>query len=469
VAIKKLYRTALKQKMLQNFKKEVEICSQIHHPNVVLFMGACTEQGQLSIVTELMPKGNLEEQLHNANNNFSLFSRLKMARDTALGMNWLHCSRPPIIHRDLKPSNLLIDANGTVKVCDFGLSTVKEVGDISQPAERVVPGTPLWMAPELMVGKGATDKTDVYGYGMVLWEIVTGEIPFPEMENFQVFKRAICVLGQRPPIPNDMLPGLKNLIERCWHKEPSQRPTFAEIISELDLIMIDTFIKDEDAAKFWKANFLEKDSVLWTDFANAIAKLFGFPHPYPHYNDIKFLCLKDLVAQKYIDKNMIDPPDMVTLERFGNILGYFGPLISNTSTSFLDKVHNYLKQKWFHGEMEKEQAEERLKEQPVGTFLVRLSSTKIGNFTITKVSRNGKVNHQRIDYQQNKGFGITVGTPNHGKKNVESECLVKLVGGVSDDLHLEKPCPGSRFEHLFDNQPAKPNPNSHIEGYVMDY
>ena len=89
----------------------------MNHPNVLLFMGACTVPGEMAIVMELCDNGNLEQLLHNDKTTLSLYRRLMMAKDTAVGMNWLHCSNPTIIHRDLKPSNLLIDKHGQIKVC----------------------------------------------------------------------------------------------------------------------------------------------------------------------------------------------------------------------------------------------------------------------------------------------------------------------------------------------------------------
>lgn len=80
-------------------------------------MGACTVPGEMAIVMEYCAQGNLEQLLHNKQSNLSLYRRLKMAKDAAIGMNWLHCSNPTIIHRDLKPCNLLVDHHGTIKVC----------------------------------------------------------------------------------------------------------------------------------------------------------------------------------------------------------------------------------------------------------------------------------------------------------------------------------------------------------------
>lgn len=142
-------------------------CSTIFHPNICLFMGACTLPGNFFIVSEFMPKGDMERMLRDKNIQFSLYQRMKMAKDAALGMNWLHCSNPMFIHRDLKSSNLLVDENGRVKVCDFGLSQIKQHGEVLKDLDSAK-GTPLWMAPEVMQFKEFNEKADVYSFGIVL-------------------------------------------------------------------------------------------------------------------------------------------------------------------------------------------------------------------------------------------------------------------------------------------------------------
>lgn len=91
--------------------------SRLNHPNVLLFMGACTVPGEMAIVTELCHRGNLEHLLHNERAQLSLYKRLEMAKEAAVGMAWLHGADPQIVHRDLKPSNLLVDKHGQIKVC----------------------------------------------------------------------------------------------------------------------------------------------------------------------------------------------------------------------------------------------------------------------------------------------------------------------------------------------------------------
>jgi sterile alpha motif and leucine zipper-containing kinase AZK len=160
VAVKKLHQQVLADSALEEFRKEVEIMTHLRHPNIVLLMGACTEQGNLMIITELLPKGDVQSILRNPNMKISLLKKLHMAKDVAQGMNWLHCSNPPIIHRDLKPSNLLVDENWTVKVCDFGLSAISRTEKITDGG--IAPGTPLWMSPEVLTGKPINEKVDIF-------------------------------------------------------------------------------------------------------------------------------------------------------------------------------------------------------------------------------------------------------------------------------------------------------------------
>src|SRR3989338_4013217 len=351
VAIKKLFKQDLKPENIAEFKKEVEICSRLHHPNVLLFMGACTKQNELSIVTELMPKGNLEVLLRNKELPLPLRKRMLWAKDAALGMNWLHKSSPPIIHRDLKPSNLLIDKHGTVKVCDFGLSAIKLTEKLQD--KDSIPGTPLWMAPEVLTGRPLDEKCDVYSFGIVLWEIFTREEPFPEFQSYREFKRAITLDNIRPPIPRDCPESLTSLMKRCWDPVPDRRPSFGEAIQLLDSVIIDATIpEDGNGNAFWKGQFLGKESVLWTPFAAVLAKFCNFPPP--ELSDPRWIALHAILAQREEDSHASPPPMVVTMERFGQVLSWFGPLeVRNPDADFtlLDRVLETLSQDWFHGDI----------------------------------------------------------------------------------------------------------------------
>jgi len=218
-------------------------------------MGACTSVGHLAIVSEFLPNGNLDTALRNDKLNLSLYRRMVFARDAALGINWLHCSNPQIIHRDLKPSNLLLDANNVVKVCDFGLSDAN-YGQYIVDRDSI-PGSPLWMAPEVMLGKPLNEKSDVYSFAICLWEIVTRKEPFPPevKTSIRTFRDAVCHLKVRPAIPPEIHPNLRELIEKCWEDEPMKRPSFGEIFKALENIMVDVAVSDPLGNDMWKKKF----------------------------------------------------------------------------------------------------------------------------------------------------------------------------------------------------------------------
>ena len=168
--------------MLKEFEQEVSTLASLRHPNVLQFLGVVVDGSRLSMVTELMPKGSLFNLIHNHSNiELDPKLRLRMALDVAKGMNQLHLCNPPIVHRDLKSPNLLVGLQWVVKVADFGTSRALKGEFLSTKKDG---GTPHWMSPEaLKGGQQITEKTDVWSFGMVLFEIVTRELPWQELES----------------------------------------------------------------------------------------------------------------------------------------------------------------------------------------------------------------------------------------------------------------------------------------------
>ncbi|KAG8074570.1 hypothetical protein GUJ93_ZPchr0006g43104 [Zizania palustris] len=171
VAIKVLKSDRLNENMEEEFKHEVCIMRKIRHKNIVRFLGACTKPTTLCIVTEFMKNGSVYDYLHKRKGSFKLPSLLKAAFDISKGMNYLHQNK--IIHRDLKTANLLMDEHELIKVADFGVARVKAESGV-MTAET---GTYRWMAPEVIEHKPYDSKADVFSFGVVLWELLTGMIP----------------------------------------------------------------------------------------------------------------------------------------------------------------------------------------------------------------------------------------------------------------------------------------------------
>ncbi|KAL4385152.1 hypothetical protein GQ457_15G001160 [Hibiscus cannabinus] len=229
VAVKKFLNQDLSGDSLEEFKSEVLIMKKVRHPNVVLFMGAVTRPPDLSIVTEFLHRGSLYRLIHRPNNQLDERRRLRMALDTARGMNYLHNCTPVIVHRDLKSPNLLVDKNWVVKVCDFGLSRMKHSTYLSSMSTA---GTAEWMAPEVLRNEPSDEKCDVYSFGVILWELSTLQQPWKGMNPMQVVG-AVGFQHRRLDIPDDVDPAIAEIITKCWHTDPKLRPTFAEIMAAL--------------------------------------------------------------------------------------------------------------------------------------------------------------------------------------------------------------------------------------------
>ncbi|KAL5557792.1 hypothetical protein UlMin_034003, partial [Ulmus minor] len=210
VAIKVLRTEHVNEMIHREFAQEVDIMRKMQHENVVRFIGACTRPPTLCIVTEFMSGGNVYDFLKQS------------AVDVSKGMNYLHQNN--IIHRDLKAANLLMDKDGVVKVSDFGVARVQA----QSGAMTAETGTYRWMAPEVIEHKPYDQKADVFSFGIFVWELLTGKLPY---DNLTPLQAAVGVVrkGLRPTIPAQTHAMLVELLERCWQQEPSIRPEFLEI------------------------------------------------------------------------------------------------------------------------------------------------------------------------------------------------------------------------------------------------
>ncbi|XP_015902500.2 serine/threonine/tyrosine-protein kinase HT1 [Ziziphus jujuba] len=219
---------ALAARLEKQFSREVHLLSRLHHQNVIKFKAACRKPPVYCVITEYLSEGSLRAYLHKLEHkSLPLQKLIVIALDIACGMEFIHSQR--VIHRDLKPENILIDRDFRLKVADFGIACEEAYCDSLADD----PGTYRWMAPELIKHKSYGRKVDVYSFGLILWEMVAGTIPYEDMNPIQA---AFAVVNKnlRPDIPGDCPPAMRALIEQCWSLQPDKRPEFWQIVKVLE-------------------------------------------------------------------------------------------------------------------------------------------------------------------------------------------------------------------------------------------
>jgi len=244
----------LATEVLQEMQREAKLLGNLRHPNVVSMMGICTTPP--CIVMDYCSKGSLFEviagarsQSNNMHNQSMWRRRVGLVRDIALGMTFLHSRQEPVIHRDLKSPNILIDSYWKGKVADLNLSrAIKEVDESSRMAAMstaVRPTNYRWLAPELLDSDTrASAASDVYALGIMMWEVLTWQIPFGRSSDPVIFRCLdkgerldIPAMNELPgPEPASTFPGLNRYIQwmkQCWSQDPKKRPTMAEVASTL--------------------------------------------------------------------------------------------------------------------------------------------------------------------------------------------------------------------------------------------
>jgi tRNA A-37 threonylcarbamoyl transferase component Bud32 len=212
-----------------DFLKEVEVFSRLRHPNILLFMGvSVTPQYKGLLITEYLEGGSLFDHLHKRGTKFTEERLINIALDMALGMNYLHAKK--ILHCDLKSSNILLDEHFNVKLADFGLSKVRKKIQ-GRKHKRI--GTPHWMAPEIMREEEYDEYSDVYSFGMILWELIARKIPYFGLKVNQIVG-SVGYGENQVQIPEKGNPIISNLIQKCLNKDRGKRPDFKTIVHYLE-------------------------------------------------------------------------------------------------------------------------------------------------------------------------------------------------------------------------------------------
>ncbi|CAL8387272.1 mitogen-activated protein kinase kinase kinase 13 [Gadus morhua] len=219
------------KKVREQKETDIKHLRKLKHPNIISFKGVCTQAPCYCILMEYCAQGQLYEVLR-AGRKVTPALLVDWATGIASGMNYLHLHK--IIHRDLKSPNVLVTHNDTVKISDFGTS--KELSDKS--TKMSFAGTVAWMAPEVIRNEPVSEKVDIWSFGVVLWELLTGEIPYKDVDSSAI----IWGVGSNSlhlPVPSTCPDGFKILMKQTWQGKPRNRPSFRQILLHLDIAAAD--------------------------------------------------------------------------------------------------------------------------------------------------------------------------------------------------------------------------------------
>jgi hypothetical protein len=251
-------KSAMQQVIVEEIIGEAGMMAILRHPNVLQLFGCSLTAQAIWIVSELCSLGSLRQLLDDNDRVLSLDFRLSLALQVAEGMTYLHTQDPPIIHRDLKSHNIFIHETFTDAEDASTSSSKKKVGDQYEKMEThsvVVAkigdwgsaratlsgsrtmthgvGTACWLAPEVIKHARASKYSDVYGYGIVLWELATREEVYQGLETTQIIAK-VANENLRPPIPQDC--PWKDIMVKCWAENPHDRLEFSEIVEGLNAL-----------------------------------------------------------------------------------------------------------------------------------------------------------------------------------------------------------------------------------------
>lgn len=236
VAVKRLHSSVASEAQRQQFEREAFLCCQLRHPNIVQVLGVCLE-APLAIVMEFLPSTLLDELLDGP---VAQPRAHVIAMHIARGLSYLHSQVPPIIHRDLKPQNVLRHAaSGVLKLADFGISRTF-AGDSSAAMTRI--GTPAYMAPEVIRASGGRVRydvgVDVYALGAVMAHVLTGELPFAQMEPMHIVAAVATGTAKLSiEVPQGRYDDQFVALFRACLDGPAQRPSAQAVLDALDALL----------------------------------------------------------------------------------------------------------------------------------------------------------------------------------------------------------------------------------------
>jgi serine/threonine protein kinase len=237
----KILRCKVGDKAYASLQTELAVLSQLRHPRILTLMGVCRDlnmmDGTVALIMELMERGSLYSILHeNSSSSYApsnTIERLRLALDIADGMRFLHKSG--VVHRDLKSANVLVGSDGRAKIADFGLSSYHQQ---AQTLVTNVISTPAYSSPEVIRGEGAiTSSADVFSFGVILWELLTGLSPWEGKTTVQIIFMSMqgTNLSLSRQVRSDY-PDVAHMMEKCFIGAAS-RPRFSELYIEISILL----------------------------------------------------------------------------------------------------------------------------------------------------------------------------------------------------------------------------------------
>lgn len=247
--------SSMQREIVDEIIGEAGMMAMLRHPNVLQLFGCCLTSQAIWIVSELCSLGSLRQVLNDENRDLPITLRLQLALHVAEGMAYLHTQETPIIHRDLKSHNIFIHETTVMKYKNREKIKITD-GDPENPHSLIVAkigdwgsaraahagsrtmthgvGTACWLAPEVIKHARSSKASDIYSFGIVLWELATREEVYKGLETMQIIAR-VANDYLRPPVPQDC--AWRDMMVRCWDDIPSARTNFSIIALELNRLL----------------------------------------------------------------------------------------------------------------------------------------------------------------------------------------------------------------------------------------
>ncbi|KAL9997823.1 putative protein kinase RLK-Pelle-CrRLK1L-1 family [Helianthus debilis subsp. tardiflorus] len=273
VAIKRL--DSMSNQGEPEFKAEIEMLSKLRHCHLVSLVGYCEDSKEMILVYEYMPNGTLYHRLHKAETPLNWVQRMKIAIGAGRGLDYLHTgvgTQHGIIHRDVKTSNILLDENWEAMISDFGLSKIGPTNQSTSYVIASVKGTFGYLDPVYFYTKKLTRKIDVYAFGVVLFELLSGRLAVDESygeEHCSLVSWAKKCVRERkidqmvdPCIRGTIHPKcareFAQIADHCVHSIPEERPTMTEVVASLQALLVLQRKYDESARSTGRIGFTSK-------------------------------------------------------------------------------------------------------------------------------------------------------------------------------------------------------------------